>query len=490
MSSGRPSRPPLDAIEYSRKRPASDRAAGAVEMLKIHCNPCVDSASIALRFGPMSSVPARRVPPLAALSVALSASPGCGGGSSDVPPPMLASVAPRQAYSDTAVAIALGGMQLRPALALDTTGGDLDVGTTPFAVSLRPAGGGDAAADAGGMVRATDVTWKDGATLTALIPAGVPAGAYDVVVADPRGRAAALRSGFTSLGPDDAAPGLTIDPPTGSAFPPGASVRVTVSADDGEGHVRQVRWSVVGAALASQVGTCPQVGQPMQVGCSFVFLAPPAADGSTAAVDVRAEADDSAGNTATASAQLLSIPPPIIAVLEPMAGSTAGGTRIVVTGTGFIPGMTELRVDGVALELDPSAPPTATTLTGLTGAHLPGFGGVTAGIGASQSSTVAFQFVSPPVLRLLSPTSGPEAAATSATLAGSHFRNGVTRVFVGDGVTRTEVAVDFVSATRLDITIPPGSGVVSVYAVDPDSGEAALPDAFAYLPAGPQPGGS
>ena len=55
------------------------------------------------------------------------------------------------------------------------------------------------------------VTWQSPRSRwRAMVPAGVAAGAYDVVVTDPRGRRGTLPQAFTSLGPDLEAPTITI----------------------------------------------------------------------------------------------------------------------------------------------------------------------------------------------------------------------------------------------------------------------------------------
>src|SRR5207344_1006474 len=49
---------------------------------------------------------------------------------------------------------------------------------------------------------AGDSTWQSPEAIAMMVPAGIPAGAYDVVVTDPRGNHAQLDGGFLSLGPD------------------------------------------------------------------------------------------------------------------------------------------------------------------------------------------------------------------------------------------------------------------------------------------------
>ena len=68
-----------------------------------------------------------------------------------------------------------------------------------------------------------DVTWQSPEAIAAMVPAGIPAGAYDVVVTDPRGDHAQLACGFLSLGPDTQAPTVSIESPVARSLDRGGN---------------------------------------------------------------------------------------------------------------------------------------------------------------------------------------------------------------------------------------------------------------------------
>ena len=84
-----------------------------------------------------------------------------------------------------------------------------------------------------------NVTWQSLQLLAAQLPAGTPAGWYDLTVRDPRGRSSTAVRAFQSLGEDTTAPVVRIRSPlSGSSFAVGASVPIVVVADDGHGRDR------------------------------------------------------------------------------------------------------------------------------------------------------------------------------------------------------------------------------------------------------------
>ena len=421
--------------------------------------------------------PARWVLPIAApFALAL----GCGREEGTTPVGLTA-VAPSRAYNDATIALALIGGPFRPTLEIETSSGESEVGGTPFAVFLDPAAGGATP----GRITASWSRWRSSQEIDARVDTGVPTGTYDVVLRDPRGQTLRLPAAFTSLGPDLDTPALSIPEPTpGAAVAPGMVVPVAVTADDGPGHLQELRWTITSPTLGALTGAYRPDDPPNHLDRTFTFVAPDA-PGVLEPIQIQVEAEDSARNVASASLQIVVAAVPTLDWVLPAGGPTSGQTRIVVGGAGFVPGLSQIFIDGVAIPGDPTMSDTGELVYGVTPPHLPGFAALTVATGSSRSAPLPFTFSSPPVLRSVDPTSGPEAAATVVTLAGDHFRAGLTQIFVVQGDLRQAVDATFVSANRIVATIPPGVGVISIVAFDPVSGESELVDAFSHAPAIP-----
>lgn len=94
------------------------------------------------------------------------------------------------------------------------------------------------------------------------------------------------------------------------------------------------------------------------------------------------------------------VPAPTVTSINPASGSTAGGTSVTISGTGFT-GATGATVGGVALSSFSVS--NATTITGTTGVHAAG--AVNVAItgspgGASTGGTGIFTYVAPPTLSI------------------------------------------------------------------------------------------
>src|SRR5205823_28889 len=89
---------------------------------------------------------------------------------------------------------------------------------------------------------------------------------------------------------------------------------------------------VMGATV--QFGTLAATGVSVDSVTQITCTTPARAEG---AVDVQVTTN---GQTVTKGAAFTYMNPPVITTLTPNSGSTAGGARVVVAGTGFLPGST------------------------------------------------------------------------------------------------------------------------------------------------------
>lgn len=165
--------------------------------------------------------------------------------------------------------------------------------------------------------------------------------------------------------------------------------------------------------------------------------------------------------------------------VSPTFGTTAGGTTIVITGTGFQAGAT------VAVGGTPCTDVvvnSSTQITCKTGAHAAANGLtllVTNPSALSGFKTNAFSYTAaaPPTVVSISPTSGPIAGGTPFTLTTTNALSGAGVKF--DSLNATSVTV--VSPTSVTgVTPSHGAGTANVTLTNPDSQTYTLPAAFTY----------
>ncbi|MGE3856576.1 MAG: beta strand repeat-containing protein [Dehalococcoidia bacterium] len=175
-------------------------------------------------------------------------------------------------------------------------------------------------------------------------------------------------------------------------------------------------------------------------------------------------------------------PAPTVTTVAPATGTSAGGTAITVTGTGFRAGAT-VRVGGLALATSVVLVD-ANTITAVTPAGLVGANAVTITNTDAQTGTLAAGFTytaaAAPAITSVAPTSGTVAGGTVITITGSGFVSGAT-VTVG-GTAATSVTV--VNATTITATTPATStsGAATIAVTNPDSQSGSLASGYTYNP--------
>jgi len=392
------------------------------------------------------------------------------------------------AFNDYPSPVRIQGDRLQPAFRFDTMAGAASAEDGGFSVTLTGAAGGSAAGVP--PIKLDAVAWLSPDELGATLPAGVPAGAYDVTVTDPRGHSTVLSDAFLSLGPDEQPPVLTIVyPQPRDIIGAATDVSILVTADDDVGFMGSFEVTVSAPGVSNDM-PCAVPPDTHRAACPFIFTAPTSvADGDT--VMVSATATDNVGNSASAYASFRLAPRPTLTGLTPALGPAAGGTRVEVYGTDFVL-PTDLS-DGTRLLLDGQVVTsaevlTANEITAVMPAHDPGATPLTVTTGGAESNATSFLFVAAPIIRAISPTHAPASGGTPIVIAGNFFRMPV--ISIGSGLNfQSFDGVRYVSPNRIEAILPAGTvGPATIKVVDPiggttffegftyDSGDAPVPD--------------
>lgn len=176
---------------------------------------------------------------------------------------------------------------------------------------------------------------------------------------------------------------------------------------------------------------------------------------------------------------------PTVTAVTPNQGVAAGGTSIVITGTGFgtsgTPLVTAVTVGGTSATFSVV---NDTTLNVTTPAHAPGTVDIVVTTDAANTNTAAddFTFLTPPTITAVSPTSGSTAGGNTVTISGTGF-TGVTQVNFGGTLT----SAFNVSPTSVQVLAPAHvAGVVDV-SITTANGTTAntAADNYTYTAAGP-----
>jgi alpha-tubulin suppressor-like RCC1 family protein len=172
-------------------------------------------------------------------------------------------------------------------------------------------------------------------------------------------------------------------------------------------------------------------------------------------------------------------PVPEVASISPSAGSTAGGTEVTITGSGF-EGATQ-----VSFGATPATSFTVNSDTSVTAVSSPGSVGtvdVTVTAPAGRSTPVPadrFSYLAAPTIKKVAAKKGAGAGGSEVTITGTGFE-GATEVNFGSGeATSFEVQSP---STILAVT-PPGAGTVDITVRTPGGISAiSKKDAYEYIP--------
>lgn len=332
-----------------------------------------------------------------------------------------------------------------------------------------------------GGVQATQATVLGPDALTCMVPAGTVAGAVAVRVENPplggtAGAAAALDAGYTyhadsagllvlrtipGAGPVQGGNVVAIE---GMGFRAGAKVWF--------GGAQATEVQVLGptalTALAPQVGAAGMVAVRVEL---------PPLEGQV--TGDAATLDNGYNFTLGGIAGTFSA-----ASLFPASGDVAGGTLVLITGTGFDPAMVVRFGAGQSPLTQVLSASAATAIAPVTTAA--GVVDVTlVNPNAQVTLTGAFRYTSadtvvigdPPALGAVTPGRGPVAGGTIVRIVGGNF-DPALRVFFGDAEATT---VTVASSSEAAAVAPAGAaGPVAVRVQNPDGKVATLANGFVY----------
>jgi hypothetical protein len=267
-----------------------------------------------------------------------------------------------------------------------------------------------------GSALATGVTFVNSTSITAVTPSGT-AGSKNIQVTNPDLQAGTLENGFTfeavtvtsifpPSGPTAGGTSVTI---TGTGFASGATVTIGGNAATGVTYV-----SATSIKATTPAGT---VGSANVVVTVSPNSSPPLSGGFTYEVT------------------------PTVTGVTPSSGPTAGGTKITITGTGFVTGAT-VTIGGIAatvVTVVNTTSITATTPAGTAGAQSV----IVTTPGGPGTLTNGFTYEVTPTVTNISPNSGPVAGGTAVTITGTGFASGATVTIGGNAATALSIASDW-----------------------------------------------
>ncbi|MGB8328233.1 MAG: IPT/TIG domain-containing protein [Steroidobacteraceae bacterium] len=303
-------------------------------------------------------------------------------------------------------------------------------------------------------VPATGVTVIDSATLVATSPAHA-AGLVAVTVTNPDGQTSTVAAAFNYSG---SGPAVTVILPATGTTAGGTQVTI--------GGVN----FAIGAAVTFDGVNATNVAVADSSTLGATTPAHPAGQVAVAVTN-----PDGQNGTLAAGFSYIAPTPRIGAVL-PASGTTAGGTAVTITGTGFSAGaqvsMGATAASGVSVLSD-------TAISATTAPHAAGPVSVTVTNPDGQSGSLAsaFAYIAPPQVTGVAPGSGLLAGGTALTITGANFLTGAA-VTVG-GVAATSVVV--VNGATITATTPANApGPASVVVTNPD-GQVSVPSgSFTY----------
>jgi len=308
---------------------------------------------------------------------------------------------------------------------LSTSTGPATGGTT---ITVTGSGFAGASAVTFGSVPARSFTVTGTAKITAVVPGG--AGSVAVQVATVAGSSVVSAASTYTYAPVVA----SVTPATGPASG-GSPVTITGFGFTGTGSATVL----FGGGAAADVAV---------VSDTTITAVTPSASAGTVTVTVKNAGKASAPS---AGSHFTYVSAPVVAGLSPDVGPAAGGTSVVITGSGFT-GATEVTFGSV-----PATSFAVVSTTSITATSPAGRGTVTVTVvapGGRSSTGVAFTYA--PLVTGLSQSAGPATGGNSIVITGSGF-TGATEVTFGS-VPATSFAV--VSTTSISAVVPGGAGTV------------------------------
>jgi hypothetical protein len=173
---------------------------------------------------------------------------------------------------------------------------------------------------------------------------------------------------------------------------------------------------------------------------------------------------------------------PTVTMIAPSTGPLAGGTTVVITGTGFT------GVTAVKFGVTPATSYTVNSATQITAIAPVGTGTVDVTVttaGGTSATSLADQYTYAPVPTFVSilPVSGPTTGNTAVTITGTNLIGATSVTFGGTSAT----GITVVSGTKITATTPAGTGTANVVVITPNGTTTEGAGAYTYVtpPAAP-----
>jgi len=361
-----------------------------------------------------------------------------------------------------------------------TASGQYQYKADPIVTSLTPnngplAGGTTVAVQGSYFMRGITVT-VDGvpATVSAytndtyfkfVTPAGVDAGAVDVVLTNPDQTTVTVADGFTYNAPPKTDPEITTVSPNTSSVAGGVIVLV-----DGKNFKSGMKVVIGGVEAATTYvsnvrfkATVPAASAPGQVDVSILD-----ADGNLYTL--------TNGFTYTA----IVYPTPTVTSITPSSGLIAGGDIALIDGTNFVKDVSKVFIGGKEV----TATFVNNTRLKVTIPAGDALGKVDVRVANDTYEVVVadgYEYVEPvivnPTITSISPNSGLLTGGIVTLIDGTGYKSGATVTIDGISASTT-----YVSSTRLKVTVPAGNsiGLKDITVTNPDGGTVTQVGGYEY----------
>jgi hypothetical protein len=388
-------------------------------------------------------------------------------------------VEPGQAYNETTLRLTLEGQGFIPTTTIDPTSGSRVAVTDGFYARI----GRDPT-----WAELTDLVWQStgqlAGSLTKESAAGLPIDYLVVQIWDPRGQQATLARAFYELGADLTPPFVSFtSPPANTLVGPGTILRGRFHASDGPlGALADLSWTYVESGVTRPMPDCPVADRASEADCDFqVRVGTGLRGGETIQIVAAAIDASAASNRGEQTLGFTVRARPTVASISPSSGGSAGGTDVVITGTGFLPGSQAI-LEGVPLFPEGGIVVDERTLSAHVPAHKEGSAAITIRTPLGDAlGAVYFTYLPPPQVETIVPNTGSPAGRTAVILTGNNFSVS-TRIYFGSSLNSAVLLGELVvqdSNTIIGQT-PAGSGSTTVWAFDDSLGVTWLVNGFTW----------
>ena len=419
----------------------------------------------------------------AGFAVCAAALVGCAG---HEPHPRIDAVDPAQAYTDRDLWLTLTGSDFIPSFRIDPGSGARVATMDGFSGRIGSEPNWQSLTDFG-WIGPTQIS----VGLAKEHAEDLPVGPCDVEITDPRGHTATLSAGFLAL-PPEPPPVVTVTSPIFglSSYVPGGIIHAVVNAaTPPPGHMTALTWKYTepmardGTQRDPVTAACPFLPDAASIDCVFdVTVSSNLNAGMTVNLDITAVNDAPSNNRTDKPFPIALTPRPTVSSVKPQAGGVAGGTNVVIQGSGFEAGSrayfgNSLLIPNGGIVVAPEI------ISGYAPAHSEGFVAVTVQSRLGFASwDQKFEYRLRPQILWIDPALGLQGENTLVRVRGANFTK-TTIIYLGHALANAVALTGVTSAsdTEIDGVVPPGSGQVTVWAFDPDNGWTSLPDGFSWI---------